>query len=142
MHWFAKKHILVPFDFSDESCAAVDTVLQMVDDSGSVSVVHVLPVLAASEPGVVWEEVGDDTRREHVAKALQDRFSDEKYQGLKFAVRFGDPGLEITAYAEEIKAELIVLPSHGRTGIKRLLLGSVAERVCRLAHVPVLVLKH
>jgi nucleotide-binding universal stress UspA family protein len=56
-------------------------------------------------------------------------------------VAFGDPGQRITAYAEEVGADVIVMPSHGRTGLKRLLLGSVAERVLRLAHCPVLVLK-
>ena len=48
---------------------------------------------------------------------------------------------EIADFAQEKKAELIVLPSHGRTGLTRLLLGSVAEKVVRLAHCPVLVLK-
>ena len=47
----------------------------------------------------------------------------------------------ITELAAELKADLIVLPSHGRTGLKRLLIGSVAERVVRLAHCPVLVLR-
>lgn len=141
MHWFAERKPLIPIDFSDESCAAVDKVLEMVGETSKVSVIHVLPVLAASEPGVVWEEVGEESRREHVLQALQDRFSDKKYEGVQFAVRFGDPGLEITDYAGEIGADLIALPSHGRTGIKRVLLGSVAERVCRLAHCPVLVLK-
>jgi nucleotide-binding universal stress UspA family protein len=56
-------------------------------------------------------------------------------------VRFGDPGREIAAHAEELHAELIVMPSHGRTGLSRLFIGSVAERVVRLAHCPVLILK-
>ena len=45
------------------------------------------------------------------------------------------------SFAQEKHAELIVIPSHGRTGITRLLIGSVAERVVRLAHCPVLVLR-
>ena len=56
-------------------------------------------------------------------------------------VEFGDPGNQIVDFAERISAELIVIPSHGRTGIERLLLGSVAERVARLAPCPVLVLR-
>ena len=43
--------------------------------------------------------------------------------------------------ADEWGADLIVMPSHGRSGVKRLLIGSVAERVVRLAHCPVLVLR-
>ncbi|HCK41739.1 MAG TPA: hypothetical protein DHW22_08920 [Planctomycetaceae bacterium] len=51
--------------------------------------------------------------------------------------RGGDPGHNITDYAKEIGAGLIVMPSHGRTRLKRMLIGSVAERVVRLAHCPV-----
>ncbi|MEZ6094353.1 MAG: universal stress protein [Pirellulaceae bacterium] len=54
---------------------------------------------------------------------------------------FGDPGSEITRFAKENDAGLIVISSHGRTGVSRLLLGSVAERVVRLAPCPVLVLR-
>jgi nucleotide-binding universal stress UspA family protein len=56
-------------------------------------------------------------------------------------VRIGDPGAEIVKVATELKAGLIVMPSHGRTGLKHLLLGSVAERVVRTATCPVLVLR-
>ena len=55
--------------------------------------------------------------------------------------RFGDPGHQIAQYAEEAKADLIVLPSHGRSGLQRLLIGSVAERVVRHAPCPVLVVR-
>jgi nucleotide-binding universal stress UspA family protein len=48
----------------------------------------------------------------------------------------------IAKNAETTDADLIVLTSHGRTGLKRVLLGSVAERVVRLAHCPVLIVKH
>jgi nucleotide-binding universal stress UspA family protein len=46
----------------------------------------------------------------------------------------------IAEYAKKKKADLIVVPSLGQTGLKRLLIGSVAERVVRLAHCPMLVL--
>jgi nucleotide-binding universal stress UspA family protein len=52
-----------------------------------------------------------------------------------------NPGTEIAEYADEIGADLIVIPSHGYHGVKRLLLGSVAERVIRAAHCSVLVLR-
>ena len=51
------------------------------------------------------------------------------------------PATEIAKYAEEHHTDLIVLPSHGRTGLARLMIGSVAERVVRLAHCPVLVIR-
>jgi universal stress protein A len=53
----------------------------------------------------------------------------------------GVPGLEITRLAEEEKADLIVIGTHGRTGLSRLLMGSVAEAVVRRATCPVLTLR-
>ena len=141
MSWFDGKTVVVPFDFSDNAMQAVEVALEMTGDASQLHVIHVLPVLAATEPGVVWDTLDDNTRREHVEDALRERFADDKFQGIHYAVAFGDPGREITEHADRIQAHLIVLPSHGRTGLKRLLIGSVAERVCRLAHCPVLVLR-
>jgi universal stress protein A len=56
-------------------------------------------------------------------------------------VLFGDPGQQIAIFAKEMKAGLIVMSSHGRTGLAHLLIGSVAERVLRLASCPVLILR-
>ena len=55
---------------------------------------------------------------------------------MKTLIREGDPGLIIADYADEVHADLIVMPSHGYHGVKRLLLGSVAERVLRHANCP------
>ena len=54
---------------------------------------------------------------------------------------FGDPGSEIVRYAAEVDAGLIVISSHGHSGLKRFFLGSVAERVTRMASCPVLVVR-
>ncbi|MDH3716741.1 MAG: universal stress protein [Planctomycetota bacterium] len=136
-----KDKVLVPFDFSEFSSGAIDTALELVTDTSHVYVIHVLPVLGATELGVVWESVSDESRQEQVQKVLDEQFADAKYRGIHFEIAFGDPGTEITEYAKKLGAELIVLPSHGRTGLTHLLLGSVAERVIRLAPCPVLVLK-
>jgi nucleotide-binding universal stress UspA family protein len=141
MNALQKEKVLVPFDFSEFSSRAIDTALDLVTDASHVYVIHVLPVLGATELGVVWESVTDESRQEQVQKVLDEQFADDKYRGIHFEIAFGDPGTEITEYAKKLAAELIVLPSHGRTGLKHLLLGSVAERVIRLAHCPVLVLK-
>jgi nucleotide-binding universal stress UspA family protein len=89
----------------------------------------------------VWDTIDDNSRREHAAEVLRQRLSDPKHLGVRIEILFGDPGSEIADYAQRHSADLIVLPSHGRTGLKRLLLGSVAERIVRLAHCPVLVLR-
>jgi nucleotide-binding universal stress UspA family protein len=53
----------------------------------------------------------------------------------------GDPATEILRIAQECKCDLIVMGTHGRTGVARLLMGSVAEHVVRKAECPVLVVK-
>ena len=77
----------------------------------------------------------------HAAYVVRERLADAKYSGVQIDVEIGDPGQCIVDFAESVQADLIVTPSHGRTGVKRLLIGSVAERVVRLAHCPVLVLR-
>jgi len=141
MNWFEGKKLVVPIDFGEQSKDAVDTALTMVNRTADIHVIHVAPDLETIAPEVVWQEISDETRRQSIEKAFREEFSDTKYQGLTFHACFGDAGRQITHYAEEIAAGVIVMPSHGRTGFKRLLLGSVAERVLRLAHCPVLVLK-
>ena len=77
----------------------------------------------------------------YIKKALKDKLADPKFDGVHIAITFGDAGQEVAEFAQSVKAGLIVMPSHGRTGLKHLLIGSVAERVVRLAHCPVLVLR-
>jgi nucleotide-binding universal stress UspA family protein len=141
MAWLPKQTVVVPVDFSDESIAAVDAALELVADASHLHIIHVLPIITDYEAGLVWSTVSDQTRTEHAQLALRERLADAKYEKVRIAVAFGDAGTEIAAFAENKQADLIVIPSHGRTGLKRLLIGSVAERVVRLAHCPVLVLK-
>lgn len=141
MSWFHKKKILVPIDFGDESQKAIDAALQMVSSTSNIYCVHVSPDLAVTSPEVVWETLSDEVRGENIEKSFRQQFAAVKYHDVNFVVLFGDPGHGIAEYAEKIGIEVIVMPSHGRTGLKRLLIGSVAERVVRLAHCPVLVLR-
>jgi nucleotide-binding universal stress UspA family protein len=142
MPWLPKQNVVAPVDFSEQSFNAVDQALELVASPTALHLIHVLPVVIPADPGVVWTSIDDESRRRHARKALEERLSAPKYQGVQIQIELGDPGHEIAAYAERIKADLIVVPSHGRTGLTRLLIGSVAERVVRLAHCPVLVLKH
>lgn len=141
MSWLPKRSVVVPVDFSDDSIEAVRLARTMVDDVAALHVIHVLPALAPTEPGVIWHTVDDGSRTEHATEAIAERLVGVECEGVDVRVVFGDPGSEIAEFAKETEAELIVLPSHGRTGLKRLLIGSVAERVVRLAHCPVLVLR-
>jgi nucleotide-binding universal stress UspA family protein len=141
MNTIANRTIVVPIDFSDESMAAIDSALDIADETSTVYVVHVLPELTMTEPGAMWQTVDDENRIRHAKKAMKERLSDAKYDKIQMETEVGDPGHRIVDVAERVGADLIVMPSHGRTGIKRVLIGSVAERVVRLAHCPVLVLR-
>ena len=141
MPWLPKQSVVVPIDFSDESFAALDTAVQLVASPANLHVIHVLPRMETTEPGFIWGMVDDDARRKHARDALHERLVQHDVVGANIVVAIGDPGREIPDFAESLHAELIVLPSHGRTGISRLLIGSVAERVVRRAHCPVLVLR-
>lgn len=140
MSFLPKRHVIVPIDFSEASLKAARLARSLVDDPTHLHLIHVLPLLTPMDPGVVWGAWNDETRKSHAAEALQERLAPE-LRGATVEVRIGDPGRDIPARAAEVGADLIVLPSHGRTGAARLFIGSVAERVVRHAHCPVLVLR-
>jgi nucleotide-binding universal stress UspA family protein len=141
MAYFPKRTVIVPVDFSADSLAAVNVGRQLVDSPDHLHIIHVLIDVAPLEAGEVWGVIDQQPRIEQAQKTLREKFADSEYQGASIAVLLGEPAHGIADYAAEQKAELIVIPSHGRTGITRLLIGSVAERVVRLAHCPVLVLR-
>jgi len=142
MSLLSGKAVIVPWDFSDHSMAALRRTLELVADRACVHVLYVMQLPVAADPGVVWDMVTEDSMQQHSVAAfgrLGQRYPE--FAGLKLVSLFGDPGGTITDYAKEQDAELIVISSHGRTGLTRLMLGSVAERVVRLASCQVLVLK-
>jgi nucleotide-binding universal stress UspA family protein len=141
MNWFSKKTLIVPIDLSPQSLDALDQALTMADSAANIHVVHVLQDAVAVAPEFALGVLDLEAQIRETTQSLYDRFNDPKHRGLKVHVCYGDPGIEIAKYAEEMKADAIVMPSHGRRGLKRLLIGSVAERVVRLAHCPVFVLK-
>ncbi|MCA9119285.1 MAG: universal stress protein [Planctomycetaceae bacterium] len=141
MSSFSEAPVVVPVDMSDESLAAVDIALQIADSPNRIHVLRILYDAQSSYPDALWEAIDHSKRRNAALEELQKSLADERYVDLKLCVEFGDPGHRITEHADAIRARLIVLPSHGRRGVKRLLVGSVAERVVRLARCPVLVIK-
>jgi nucleotide-binding universal stress UspA family protein len=139
--WLPKTSVVVPFDFSEQSAKALDTARDFVADLTQIHVIHVLPVVTVAEPGMVWDVIDNGARVRHAEQLFRDQFAATPFGKAEFHVCFGDPGREIAAFAERLKADLIVMPSHGRGGLARVLIGSVAERVVRLAHCPVLILR-
>lgn len=133
--------IVVPVDFSEASQNALLTAVKMAGDVSKLRVIHVLPPLEAISPAVVWGDLSDQSRIEAVTEFASQFLATHGAEGASFTVRVGSPAIEITDYATEVKADLIVVSSHGYHGVKRFLLGSVAESVIRHAHCAVLVLR-
>ena len=137
------KTILVPVDFSQESFRVLDCAILVAEQFGAeVHPVHVRPQVEAT----AIERAGGVMSNYHESISfLQDRLTDiEHKHRLKFPpdhchIRSGRAFAEICKLAREIDADLIILGSRGYSGLKRVLLGSTAERVIRFAPIPVLV---
>lgn len=141
MAWLPKKTVVVPIDFSESSADAIVTALGLVEKPAHVHAVHVLLPLEYMAPGVVLSDISEDSRIASTEKFFREFLEKHQAAGVNVIVRLGDPGLNVTEYAGEVKADLIVIPSHGYHGVRRFVLGSVAERVIRHADCPVLVLR-
>ena len=141
MAWLPKKLVLVPIDFSGMSVAALKTAVQFVENHEQVHCVHVVPHLDNMSPGVDWGKIDDKSRHLAVVEHFDGFLEEHGYANVTPIVLQGDPGTEIAEYAVKKQCELIVIPSHGYDGVKRMMLGSVAERVIRYAECAVLVLR-
>ena len=141
MALFSKDRILAPIDFSEESFQALASTIEFAENASHLHVLHVLKRLEPTEPGIVWQTLDDETRKQNVEKAFYEKLDQIEHKGIHFTVLIGDPSSEIIDYAQKHEIGLIVIPSHGRTGLSRFFLGSVAERVVRFASCPVLVLR-
>jgi nucleotide-binding universal stress UspA family protein len=133
--------VLFPTDFSDRSMAAFDLACSLARDySAELVVAHVAspPVQGVSEGMVVELPTGwEDAVRTRLAAVR----TDDPRVRLTHRFEVGDPADEIVRLAGEVKADLLVMGSHGRTGLRRLLAGSVAEEVMRKAPCPVLTVR-
>lgn len=140
MNPFSHKAIVVPVDLSEASNYALTFARQLASGPSSILAIHVGTPFAAIDPPYMYL-ADESTRKAELEDAVRQCYKQFASQGYCFTVRYGDPCDEITRYAQEIGAGLIVMPSHGRTGLRHLLIGSVAERVVRHAQCPVLVLR-
>ena len=141
------KKILVPYDFSDHSKEALDWALELADTwQARVELLHVIHIL----PPVVDipSDMYADVERDQIAdaqqrlEALRTEKTSDTPATIDIHVQRGVPFQAICDYAETHQADMIVMGSHGRTGLSHVFLGSVAERVIRHAPCPVLVTKH
>jgi nucleotide-binding universal stress UspA family protein len=137
------RKILCPVDFSTGSERALGKAEELAKALGAeLELLHVyqLPVLALPDAPVTVSPtfIADLTdRAEQALKPLADKV---KTHGLAVSTKLleGAPAETIVSRAQELRAELIVMGTHGRSGFRRFLLGSTAERVVRTSAVPVL----
>ena len=141
MDWLPKKKVLVPVDFSPSSLRAVSEALRMVDAPAHLAVLHVAADTVPGDPGLPWNAHEDDDLRARIRAKLQQQLTSACDDGVQLHVAFGNPGIEIARFAEAEQIELIVMPSHGHSSLERMLVGSVTERVVRMAPCSVLVLR-
>jgi nucleotide-binding universal stress UspA family protein len=120
----------------DATHPSIDDVLAATDGSEGAerAGAHAVAIAAATGARLHVLTVGDD---DAPARSLAAR-AREAGVDVTVAVRTGAPHEEILGYADEAGVDLVTLGSHGRTGVERVLLGSVAERVLRAATTPVL----
>lgn len=137
--------ILVPTDFSELSLKAVEAAVVLAKRfNAEVELVHVLEPPPFPEFGYAHIPIKEGGLR-HAAEAKFEKLR-ERIPALKELVKYtpvrtGNAPYEIVQTARQLNADLIVIGTHGRTGLKRLALGSTAEKVVRHAHCPVLVLR-
>ena len=141
------QHILVPHDFSETAEKAFDFALDLADKLGAhVTVLHAyeIPTYAFPEGPVLTVEMMAQIERA-AATALEGVMSRASRRSpavkVKPELRQGAAWREIDQAAIDLKADLIVLGTHGRRGLARALLGSVAEKIVRTASCPVLTVR-
>lgn len=133
------QHFLVPVDFSEYANQALDYAIALATKLQSrLTLLHVIhiPPLAAVDIGPYMTDI-----EAHARKAIEgnlQRVHDAGLEGTMVLVH-GIPWQEIVQTAEDKQVDLIIMGTHGRSGIHHVLLGSVAEKVVRLAPCPVLV---
>ena len=136
------ERILFPTDGSEGAKIAFGHVLDVA--AGTDATVHVLNVVDTAEFGgaLGTKEYNDWQEREaqRIVREATDRARARDVSAVTEVIQ-GDPARSISDYAEQSSADLIVMPTHGRSGLERFLLGSVTEKVIRTADVPVLTLR-
>jgi nucleotide-binding universal stress UspA family protein len=140
------KNILVPIDFSEGSIAALDYACELATKLDAK--IHLLNVVGlqmmGAEFGVTMASSVVDTVYGANQKALAQLVSARaaKASFAKPLLETGDARLCIEETALKIGADLIIMGTHGRRGVRRLLIGSVAESVVRVAPCPVLLVRN
>ncbi len=141
------KKILVATDMSEYSLAAVDYASTFgLFYSSKLYMLYVAerpPLIPTIDGGDLFVGVHHPKTEEAAWAELEDFVANRVHSNVKITpiVRVGSPAHEIVRFAEESTVDLIVMATHGRTGLSHIVMGSVAEKVVRLSSIPVLTVK-
>jgi nucleotide-binding universal stress UspA family protein len=130
------QRLLVPVDFSAMTAAVLAVARRLLAPDGRAVLLHVvesLPSVMEGAFGVYAHRKDIDEMGRLALERLQSLIAESHDARLVAQVREGKPAPEIVAEAEASQAEVIVIGSHGRSGLDALLVGSVTERVLRRA---------
>jgi len=131
--------ILLPTDFSSASDAALPHATALARQNGArLLIVHVEEPPLAYGGGELYYGLPEPSS-ERILKMLEDVKPSDPSVPYTHRLTMGDPAGEVVRIAEDEGAEMIIIGTHGRTGMTRLLMGSVAEAIVRRAPCPVLV---
>lgn len=136
--------IVAATDFSEDSLLAVETAFNLnLEPGAAVYLLHVLDVPSGVDPmGAVGPSVSElqEEAEERLAELVPQNLDDAI--DVQTAIVRGAPAKAIAEFARDKEADLIVVATHGRTGLARLVLGSTAESLLHQAPCQVLVTKH
>jgi len=142
----AAQHFLVPLDFSEYANQALDYAINLASKLGArLTLLHVVQSLPMGgvDMGITLPYTYIEDLEAEITESMNDYLRRVTAAGLEgeVAVVHGVPFHEIIETAKTKQADLIIMGTHGRTGLQHVLLGSVAEKVVRLAPCPVLVVR-
>ena len=142
------KKILITTDFSDYSFYAIPYAVELAEKfKARLTLMHVIePIITPADfawGGYNVTELENKTREyaeENLQKALRDRIP----EGMKAEVSlaFGNPFKEVVQFAKDENFDLIVISTHGLTGLSHIIFGSTTEKIVRKSPVPVLTIRH
>lgn len=140
----ASKTYLVPLDFSRSSKVALDYAVRIArENKGKLLLIHVITDPAHMVPFYLrpqyYKELDKEAGQEFEKLRLARRLEKGRYQCV--LLKGPNPARLIAKLAKKSKVSMIILGSHGRTGLARALLGSMAEKILRYAECPVLIVK-
>lgn len=137
MPFLPRQTVIVPTDFTEACGRALDTAAELVVDPSGLHLVHVLATYGSTFHG----QIEYDPVLAEIAERLRALAEERGLRGARVHCPVGTPGTEIVRLVDEVGADMVIMPSRGRSGLERFFLGSVTERVVRHAGCPVLVLR-